>query len=287
VRSRVFRADRTEDVTMQRALRRRAAIPLLAALASLPAAPARAALDEWGTFADGDTRFCEAGVCDGTSIQVAEDGGLFDSFASVAFVPDDPLDTPGNDFAAEAALLGGLGLPELRVLAVAPVVPSLAPVAPGRFISTASAEAVAGFLYTGLLPKELVLDVVVDGTVTGFGSLSGFISVYEEEGFDRLGEFHGTRLASTVFIRELDETRDPEPLVFEAEPGDAFYVWAAAFASADSREATPSSADAFHTLSMSFEDPSGLEAATIPEPANGSLLVLGCALFTGRARRRG
>src|SRR4029453_4298750 len=80
------------------------------------------------------------------------------------------------------------------------------------------------------------------------------------------------------------------PLVFTLEPGDTFYVWATLFATADSRDATPSSADAFHTLTMQFDDASGLVPATVPEPGEATamawaLVVLGALARRGRRDR--
>jgi len=247
--------------------------------------PAYAALDEWGTFTEGDTRFCPEGVCDGTFIQQAEDGGLLQASSSVAFVPDDPATSPGNDFAAQATLPAPLGLPELKALAVSPITLSVPPADPGRFISTATAEAVQGYEYVGSAPGEFTLEVLPSGTVTGFGSISGFVGVFDADTFDRLGEFHGTSLAATTFLIELARTIDAEPLVFTLDPGDEFYIWAVLFATADSRDGTPSEADAFHSLNMEFHDASGLIAATaVPEPAGGGLVAWVVAMLLAAAR---
>jgi hypothetical protein len=262
------------------------AIPCALALSAAFAAPAHAVLDLWGTFTEGDTQFCAEGVCDGTILQEAEDGGLLVSFSSVAFVPEDPATSPGNDFAAEAAIVGAQAVPQLRALAVAPVSEAVPPTAPGRFISTATAEAVQGYEYVGAASDTLTLTVVPEAVVTGFGLVSGFVGIFEADSFDRLGEFHGVNLASTIFLLDATRNIEAEPLVFPVDPGDEFYVWAALFATADSREATPSSADAFHTLTMEFDDPSGLVAATaVPEAGGGAVVAWGLVVLRAFARR--
>ena len=72
---------------------------------------------QWGTLTEGSPRLCPGGLCSGTFLQQSADGGFLQDSSSVAYVPADPLTTPGNDFGAQATLVGGLALPELKAFA--------------------------------------------------------------------------------------------------------------------------------------------------------------------------
>jgi hypothetical protein len=247
-------------------------------LAVALAAPASAqSLDLWGSFASGSARECPSGLCSGSFIERPQAGGLGQTSAAVALSPEAQALHPGVTFAAQASLVGALAIPELKAMAVAN--------AATRYTTNAQAEAVQAYVYTGAVASSFVLDVFVSGSVTGDASLSGFVIVYDSEGYKPGSEVPGTRLDNTSFFWSAASQAQPAPLEFTLQPGDSVYLQATLFAGADSRN-IPSAADAFHTLTMSFQNPANLvqAAALVPEPASWALMLLGGAALL-RARR--
>jgi hypothetical protein len=72
-------------------------------------------------------------------------------------------------------------------------------------------------------------------------------------------------------------------LSWTAAPGDQFYVWQVlrAWAAGDAR-----SADAYSTLTASFDQPQLVRSLAVPEPAQVVLLTLAAAALLAHRRRR-
>lgn len=248
-----------------------------AALAACLATPAAAqSLDFWGAFASGSARQCPGGLCGGGQIESANDGAFGASSAAVAFSDAGRAAHPGVDFAAQASLVGALEIPELKAMAFAD--------SASRYTANARAEAVQAYVYTGAVEQAYVLNVAVSGSIVGDANLSGFVIVYDADGYNPAGEVPGTRLDNTFFTWSATSQAQPAPLEFTLQPGDAVYLQAVLFANADSRN-VPSHADAFHTLTLSFQNASGLvQAAAVPEPGTWALLLAGGAWLLARRR---
>lgn len=253
----------------------------LALLLATAVPPASAALDLWGAYASGFASECPAGLCSGAVLERDDAGPAQQLSASADLSEPVRLAHPGVDYQVQATLVGDLDLPELKARAFAD--------SALRYSVSTTAKAMQGYLYSGLAPADFTLNVAVNGVITGQGGLSGFVNVYDAARYDPLLP-NSSRLANSFFIWTLTSQAQPAPLVFSLDPGDSVYLEAVMFASADSRNAVPSTADAFHTLRLAFsEPPADLLPATqlpVPEPAAATLLALGLAAIR-LLRRRG
>jgi hypothetical protein len=187
---------------------------------------------------------------------------------------------------AEASLTGGLSVPVLRAKGNAN--PSLK----GAFGSAFGSQ---GYTYNGP-STTLTLDAtltasLVDPGSTSFGRVSATVVVFEVSNYEFFSDL-GTLIseAGATPIQQIDDLGDAlmefdlfetgsidetQSVSFEATDGDQFYIWALLDANAVS-SSTEGIADAFNTLGMTFEDPTGLTHAsvTIPEPTTLTLTAL-------------
>ncbi len=233
-------------------------------------------LSEWGTTATGSARLCPGGLCSGTFLERVEDDQPQGSFASVEILQSTLDDHPDIFFAAEAELAGGLGVPLLRAISEADTTT--------RYTNGSFAEATQGYRYEGAAPQEFTLDVALSGTATGNGLISGFVGIFDVDGFDPQQTFL-TRITSTNGLIDATRNEPMESLVFTLDPGQEVYVIAQLNASVDSRFSTPSTADAFSTLTTGFQSGAGLvKAVDVPEVGTAGLLA--AAGLLGALRRR-
>ncbi len=255
------------------------AATLWAMLSGVPAAQAQLTL--WGTFASGSATDVECtGSPDCHSVEVIERSGTLTVSADMS--EGAKTAHPGVDFRAQATLSGGLALPELRALAAAGT--------SERYGVLSTAEAIQGYSYAGSGTTAYVLDIFLDAELSGRGSVSGQVDIYDAAGFDPRDEEIGTRLARTSFNWSVaGPNNQPAPLSFALEPGDQIYLYAVLQAYAPSPPG--SLANAYNTLTMSFMDPTGLTpASAVPEPGPAAMLGLGLAWlwwFNRSRRRRG
>jgi hypothetical protein len=262
--------------------------------------PLRADTIFWSTFASGNARQFEitCSTCPNpvTTLSSLSDGGFGNRLASVEFANGDLV-----SYSAIAAFRGPNSLPRLGAVAIAniSVVPS--PISPSTFFHAASAAARATqqYLYTGATPMDYKLQYDIDGHITGgvLTEIAGGFTVFGS-GFNPNREVNPT-LGSSFDHVNGDGTEKPVHLsgsvTFSVNPGDDFFVQSTLDTFADSRsQQLFASADAFHTLDMSFTqgDTSLLVPAattpfsSVPEPASAVLSLMGVAGIVIAARRR-
>ncbi len=167
-----------------------------------------------------------------------------------------------------------------------------------------NAEAAAYQVFTSSTTQTIRLDITLDSVVTnGPSGTSGVLSnIYVIGGSDfgvsdtfcSPGQFTfdstylcGVRIAQSPrglsFSNLFNGGSSPnltDVLEFDVTAGESFGIYAEL--SAGSFQGT---ADAFNTLSLSFEDDTFI-TATVPEPATGGLLGAGLLLLGGISRKR-
>lgn len=259
----------------------RSTAAVLAALTLLPMSAE--ALSEWGATATTSAANCPS-FCT-SFVFGASTGGPNENaaFSSVS-------DARGNAMASAALDEGsGISTPLLQAEAYS----SSASV--GSAFGTAFA--VEGYTYLGGGTGEFTLDITLDGSVSdptpadGDTDIVAEVYLFAEENFaffSDIGtlvfEFGATVIDDTTLVLTSDGSLSSSVSISLA-PGESFYLWARLRASA---ERDLSFADAFSTLTTSFEDATGLVAASVPEPSS---LLLGFGVFAAlglsRPRRRG
>ena len=241
-------------------------------------------LTQWGTTASARTASCPS-FC--TSFAFGpSDGGQEEASASTNF-----SDSRGD--AAGAAMLdasSGISLPTLRAQAFV--------TGSGTSSAFGSALGVEGYTYNGASARTFDLDIMLTGTVfdptpaDGDTSIDASVSVFGasffEFGFDYASlvfEFGVTDLGTSDLTLLNGNTSASDTLTFTVQPGQSFFIQTTLGASA---ERDMSSADAFSTLSLAFQDANGLTAASgtvVPEPGTAILFALGLAGLAQSGRR--
>lgn len=221
----------------------------------------------------------------GGDFQYDSDGGEFSNTAS----SEESSYALGR---AQSGLTAATYLPELRVLASADL-------GRGGF---ATAFAVQGFTYSGAASTTITLDITLDGSITdnptGYtnNTLRADVAVLLGSTLDWYADF-GTlvyEVAGATTTRAGVESlflsnpglnqSTTDVITFDINPGDDFYVVASMGATGKN-----GIADAWNTLTLSFEDDTGLAAASISNvPVPAALWLFGSGLLglIGIARRK-
>jgi len=248
----------------------------------------------WDTRASGSARKFEitCSTCPNptTNLSNLADGGFGDNSATVEF-------SDGNlvTYDAKAIFAGPNSLPHLGTLVTA----NITTAAPSTFFYEASAvsRATQMYTYTGTETTDYTLAYDVDGQMVGgiLTELAGGFTVFGS-GFDPRREFNPVLGLSFDHVNGDGTDKAVHfsgNVTFTVNPGDNIFVQATLDAFADSRsQQLFASADALHTLSMSFTqgDTSLLIPAStsaVPEPSAGVLSAIGvAAVFLGSLRRR-
>lgn len=223
-------------------------------------------------------------------------GGQFDSdsdggeFSNTAFAEVDS--TYGALGRAQSSLTGGTYLPELRALASSD---------PGRR-GSATAFAIQGYTYSGASSTTITLDLNLDGSITNNTNgaytrnvLRADVAVLLGSSLDWYADF-GTLVyevagatttragLETLFLTDPAINQETGSITFDIDPGDDFYVVASMGASGQN-----GIADAWNTLTLNFDDDTGLTAASIsnvPLPAAVWLFGSGLLGLIGISRRK-
>ncbi len=296
--------------------RLRGAILGLLALTAQQAA-ATTAVTQWGVSALTAYGDCTLSVCDSAALGLGlwaptpstQAGGLNQTFASQLNVQQthDTIILGLVDMGVTSAQVqldnANLSVPVLQAKA--------ASINDNGWVS-ALAFGIQGYQYTGATTTTLTLGAALNGTINnpGANDVTGFsvgvwllspdpAVVYPAPAASTLGGFVGSVLASTVIVDawlpadvnaggSVNLGTGGSPLGILVNPGDTFYLLAGLVASATGPNG---SADAFSTLTMSFQGatnlvPTGVSA--IPEPGIQAMLLVGSAFvgWQARAKRR-
>jgi hypothetical protein len=176
---------------------------------------------------------------------------------------------------------------------------------PGVSDAAAFTEAFASdlFEFLGTTPTTLSITFTLTGKIANAPPdpsqqtvIASQIAVFAPTNYEftsDLGQlrFNGTSVVLTYDDSTLRRTADTaggtftltKTLSFTASPGDQFYVWQVlrAWAAGDAR-----SADAYSTLSASFDQPQLVRSLAVPEPAQVVLLALAAAALLALRRKR-
>lgn len=241
-------------------------------------------LTQWGTSASARTASCPS-FCTSFSF------GPSDGGQEVAAAAADFTDSRGNGAASSIlSASSGISLPTLRAEAFV--------TGSGTSSAFGSASGVEGYTYNGAEARTFDLDIMLTGSVfdptpaDGDTSIDASIYVYSGPGFE-FGFDYGTLvfelgvvdLAGSQLTLGNGDTALSDSLSFTVQPGQSFFVQAILGASA---ERDLSSADAFSTLELAFQDASDLVAASgtvVPEPSTALLFMLGLAGLARTGRR--
>lgn len=242
---------------------------------------AQVAGNYWGTWIQGDVAFLA--TLPGTPVFLEEllGGDLLIAPTAASASAATRAAHPGVDLRMRSELVGGLGVPQLRLY-------SGADTTVGFYNVRAMARALQRYEFTGAVPQTYTLDVVVDATMTGMAGYSGFVRVWDERYDPELEDEVSEILASTVFSRSFGGAAiAPIPVSFTLVPGDVVFVQARIAANAQNLDRLPAIADLDHTVTLAFRDGTNLEAASVPEPSLGALLGAGIAILgaLGRSSR--
>jgi MYXO-CTERM domain-containing protein len=259
---------------------RRVSAPALLLALLATAAPARA-LDFWGTGAKTDTWLCPSFCQDPVR-------GPFGGGELVADAVSDVDDARGEAHVVVSLETGGaISTPTLGASAYSDG---------GAGSGKAEAFAVEGYTNVGGTTESWTLDITLDGQIFDPEGSDTFIELelvaWGEENF-RFSTDKPTLefedlvpiLDETTFgIYDEATTSVSGSLTFSLAPGESVYVWALLTAEAERNGAW---ADALNTVTMVFDDPTGLVAASsVPEPGPAALVGLAGLGLVGRARRR-
>ena len=256
---------------------------------------AQAALVDWGTRATTSVADCPS-FC--TNFTFGPDlGGV-----NVANTGVSSVDQIRGSAMASATLSGGLNTPVLRAESYAN------PNSNGAF---ATAFGVQGYTYNG--PGEtLVLDVNLDGLVddpemdTRETNVSLEVVLYQPEPFgffrDRgtldfevgakpLLQPDSSEASVLLQLDFFNPSNDSGQIFVDVVTGDEFYIWALLRAEAESGINDATSADAFNTGTMGFQNEASLNltpvsSSVVPLPAAAWLFGTGLIALLGLARRR-
>jgi hypothetical protein len=260
-------------------MNRHAAVVFLAVAAFASPAAAEVILDQWGTYASA------------YSMQWA----LGDSWTSRGGDWDGDRLVPQ----AEAHVALNSSADALAACGMSPLLKAKAFVGNTEWMGQSWAFAMEGYTYTGSVARTFVVDVDVEGTVVASDTypgaecfVAGRISVWHDEdfhythndgdlAFDPITYEFAQAMAAANLRLDAGETIDAQQLVFEVQPGESFYVWTKLEARAKHANAA---ADAWGTMTLSFDDTSQLTYASIPEPATLALLATGAAWLLRRRR---
>jgi len=266
---------------MERVAQRILAPALLAA--ALGAAAPAAALDFWGTGAKTDTWLCPSFCQD-------VERGPFGGGALVDHAESDIVDARGEAHVVVSLdASGAIATPRLGASARSD---------PDSFLDQGSGKAeafaVEGYTNVGGTTESWTLDITLTGEISDpVGSdtvLELVLVAWGEENFrfstdkSTLEFEDGVPILDETTFGIYDEatTSVGGSLTFSLDPGESVYVWARLRAEAERNGAW---ADALGTVTMAFDDPTGLQAASsVPEPAAGALL--GASALAGAAARR-
>jgi len=228
------------------------------------------------------------------------------SYCSTEFGGDFANDSAGGEFSntafseestyalgrAQSSLTGGTYLPELRVLASSEL---------GRR-GGATAFGIQGFTYSGALSTTITLDLVLDGSITDnpsgytdndlradvavlLGSSLSWYANFATLVYEVAGETTTRAGVKSLFLSTpgINQTAT-DAISFDINPGDDFYVVASMGAHGQNGVA-----DAWNTLTLNFDDDTGLTAASIsnvPVPAAVWLFGSGLLGLVGISRRK-
>jgi hypothetical protein len=260
----------------------RASLVLVCLSILVPASGQAVPLNEWGAYAQTSTSRCPSFCTDVEFGAISGGQGSTSGSSSI------------NDSRGNAASLSqldpsaGLSVPLLKAEAFS---------AGGQGGAQAFVYAAEGYTYTGAVAKEFVIDIMLTATVLEPGVDSDAlvraqVYVFEADTFEFFSDL-GTLLFEVGAVPKASfESRiaDPETnasragqLVFTLDPGEQVYLWANLLADAKRSGAV---ADAFSTLTNTFQDAGGLTAASVvPEPSTASLLALGLVGLAAKRRR--
>lgn len=236
-------------------------------------------LTEWGTTAQASTADC---ISSCTNVDFGPpSGGPMQSSAATSLT-----DTKGSAAAAAALDPGsGIATPLLRAEAFSKS--SL-----GSAFGTAFG--VEGYTNTSGSVQSYTLNILLEAFVGDLGAGDGKVTAdviawrtanffFSSDRATLLFEASATIVDEAQLLVDLSEIPSANGSVsFTLDPGESVYVWARL--KADARR-DMSFADAFSTLTTSFTDPTGLAAASLPEPGPLALLA-GAALGLAGGRRR-
>lgn len=257
---------------------------LLSAVAMASATTKAAIVTGFGTHASAGTAsncpsFCTS--AGGGDFQSNSAGGEFSTFAFA----EEMSYGLGR---AQAAFSGASYLPELKVLASAEE---------GRR-GEGTAFGVQGYTYTGPA-KNLTLNISLDGSITdnpsGYtnNTLGASIAVLKGSSLDWFPDF------ATLVFEVAGETTTQAGVVqmflsnpglnqsttdsisFDIDSGEEFYVVTEMTATGQN-----GIADAWSTLTVTFDDDSGLTPAIVPEPPAIACFTTACLLMLVYTRRR-
>jgi hypothetical protein len=243
-------------------------------------APAHAAIGEFaGTNANGGTQLCPeplTQLCAGPVVEQTVDGAFLQTSATVAMSAANQALHPGVDYFALARYDPAVfDLPELKALAAADTAVG--------YITKASASAVQAYTYTGAVVQTFTLTITLDAVLLGQDNeVFGGVAAYGEDYLDgTVIDGPGTLLANPVSFSLRASGSSTKSLSFTLDPGDSVYLDAFVFATARSTRG-PSVADAANTMTMRFDDTTGLAVARpVPEPGTWAMWCAGLALMAG------
>jgi hypothetical protein len=266
-------------------LARAAASVLTLALALTP--PVSWAIGEFaGTNADGSAKLCPeplTQLCNGPLVEQAFDGGFLQTTATVAMSAPNLALHPGVDFFAFTQYDPAVfNLPVLKALAAANTAVG--------YRTQASASAVQAYTFTGAVAQTFTLVVTLDAFLLGQdNSVLGSVAAFGEDFLDgTVSDGPGTFLTNPISFSLSQSGSSTKSLSFTLDPGDSVYLEASVLASARSTRGA-SVADASNTMTMRFEDTTGLVVARpVPEAGTWAMFGAGLLLVAGftSARRR-